>query len=297
MFPPNGVRGPASTPARAPLLELRGERRLALLERGLAATTRQRAQQPLRARIALADHPALVHHDHAVLHVTDDELVDLLHVGQVDLALGRELLARHGVARQRVGEPGNREVGRGEQPGLHVLGLGRIEPQHLVGVLEQHSDRGKGGEKQRQAPAADQARGGERGEQQEPQAAGDAAARIEEEQHESDVARNLQRQLQAETPARADQHEAGDGEHQVGDVGDDEERQVARAEPEIPSPDGHGEQQQGDQQAVDVEIEQRAPERLGSFAGGGRGVRLPQGGPLGIDRRHQAPLPARCARS
>ena len=85
---PNGARGPASTPAR------------------------KRPEEPLGARVALADRAALVHHENAVPHVADHEPVHLLHVGQVEPALRRELLARHRITRQRVGQPGNREVRR-----------------------------------------------------------------------------------------------------------------------------------------------------------------------------------------
>ena len=52
------------------------------------------------AAVDLADHAALVHHQHAVLHVLDHELVDLRHVGEIDFALRRELLARLRVARE-----------------------------------------------------------------------------------------------------------------------------------------------------------------------------------------------------
>jgi hypothetical protein len=284
--------------ARAPFVELGGEHGGVLGQRFLAAAPRQLPEQPLGPRIELANGAALVHHEHPVLHVADDELVHLLHVGEIDLALRGELLTRDGVARQRVSQPGDREVRRGEQARLHELRLRDVQLEHLVCLLEQHPDAGQRREEQGEAAAADEPRAGERGEQEQAQAAGNAAAGVQQEHDEADIGRDLEGQLQVKAPARADQNEPGDPEDQVDDAGDHEQREVARAEPEGRSPDRHAhEQQQRDEQAVDVEVEQRAPEWLGVLAGGRAGVSLPQRGTPHADRAHFALRPASCARS
>jgi len=145
--------------AAAPLLVLRGEGRRVLRQRHLAAC-RQRPEEALGARVELADNATPVHHQHAILHVADHELVHLLQVGEVDLPLRREPLARHGVLGERVREPRDREIRAGQQPGLNVLGVGGFELERLVGMLEQHADAGERGEEEREPPAADQARAG-----------------------------------------------------------------------------------------------------------------------------------------
>ena len=63
-------------------------------ERHVAAAP-QRPEDALGARVELADDALPVDDEHAVLHVLDHVLAHLRHVLEIDLALRRELLARH----------------------------------------------------------------------------------------------------------------------------------------------------------------------------------------------------------
>ena len=105
-----------------PALQAIGQRRRVLLEQQLAPGLGDRTQDLHRSPVDLADHAALVHHQHAVLHVLDDQLIDLRHVGEIHFALRRQLFARLRVARQGMRQPGSGEVSHAEQPGLHDTG-------------------------------------------------------------------------------------------------------------------------------------------------------------------------------
>ena len=66
-------------------------------------------------------HILAIDDDDPLLHVLDHQLVDLGHVGQIDFALRGQLLAGKCALGQGVRQPGDREIGDRQQPGLHVL--------------------------------------------------------------------------------------------------------------------------------------------------------------------------------
>jgi hypothetical protein len=82
-----------------------------------------------------------VHHEDSVLHVADHELVDLGEVGEVDLALLGDLLARARVSRELRREARGREERRAGEPRLHEVLHHRVVAPHLERLLEEHRER------------------------------------------------------------------------------------------------------------------------------------------------------------
>jgi hypothetical protein len=221
-----GIRAPAGRAARIrPLIK----RRRAVAQRHHAAATHA-ADHAFGRGVDLAHDARAVDHDHAVLHVLDHQLVDLRHVGKVDLALSRQPLAGHRADRQGMRKPGGREIGNREQPGLRILGAAFGKTQHFVGVLEQHRNGRDGGKKKGQLAAGHQPCGGQRRQQQQAEAAGQSAAGVHQQHHESDVAAHLDRELPGETLAGADHREHREGERGVTRCGKQEQAHVARTE-------------------------------------------------------------------
>ena len=68
-----------------------------------------------------AHHAIEVHHQDAVLHILDDQAVDLLEVCDVDAALRRELFAGLGVATQQQRDADRGEVAETDQSRLQNL--------------------------------------------------------------------------------------------------------------------------------------------------------------------------------
>ncbi|MBL0291793.1 MAG: hypothetical protein IPQ15_14325 [Betaproteobacteria bacterium] len=70
----------------------------------------------------MAAHDAVeVDDQHAVLHVLDDQPVQVIEVGDVDAALGREVFGSLGVATEGYGDADGREVAETDEAGLEDL--------------------------------------------------------------------------------------------------------------------------------------------------------------------------------
>ena len=89
-----------------------------------AAHAAEAAQEPRHLRVVTADDAVQVDDQHAVLHILNDETVDLLEIGDVNAALRGEILARLGVAAECERNADGREVAESDQAGLEQLGAG-----------------------------------------------------------------------------------------------------------------------------------------------------------------------------
>ena len=109
-----------------------------------AAHSAKAAEQPRDLRVVPADHAVQVHHEHAVLHVLDDESIDLLQVRDVDAALRREILGRLRIRAQRDGDADGRKKAEADEGGLHGLraaDLALEQPPHVEPQQDQRRDR------------------------------------------------------------------------------------------------------------------------------------------------------------
>ena len=89
-----------------------------------AAHAAEAAQEPRHLRVVTADDAVQVDDQHAILHILNDETVDLLEIGDVNAALRGEILARLGVAAECERNADGREVAESDQAGLEQLGAG-----------------------------------------------------------------------------------------------------------------------------------------------------------------------------
>ena len=90
-------------------------------------------------------HAVEVDHEHAILHVLDDQPVDLLEVGDVDPTLRGEIFACFGVAAKRQRHAGGREVAETHQAGLEHLRAGYVTFEQPPGVQREQRGAGNGG--------------------------------------------------------------------------------------------------------------------------------------------------------
>ena len=65
-----------------------------------------------------ANNAVQVDDQHAVLHVLNDETIDLLEIGDVDAPLRGKILARLGVTAECEGDADGREIAESDQAGL-----------------------------------------------------------------------------------------------------------------------------------------------------------------------------------
>ncbi len=134
-----------------------------------------------------ANHAVQVDDQNAVLHVLDDEAIDLLQVGDVDAALRGELLAGLGVAAERESDTDGGEIAEADQTGLEDL-RGRYQSLDQAPAIErgQHRARQSGVEegdlRAHQPPAR-----GELGKDQDRQRTASVAACVHQERDEHDV--------------------------------------------------------------------------------------------------------------
>ena len=119
------------------------QRRAELGQAHAAAHAAEAAEQSRHLRVVAAHDAVQVDDQHAVLHVLDDQPVDLLEVRDVDAALRGEVLARLGVAAQRERDPDGREVAEADQSRLEHLRVGTIRAleQRQPSSAEQHDAR------------------------------------------------------------------------------------------------------------------------------------------------------------
>ncbi len=224
---------------------------------------RHRSEELGGARIGLADAALPVDHEHAVLHVADDELVDLRQVGEVDLALLGDLLAGSRVACERRSESRGGEERRRRDARLHEVLQARVEAPHLEGLLEQHRERGDGGMEESEPATRDETGRGERHQQDHAQARAHAAARVHQHHDRDDVdddARgHLQHQVGLAQPRRHEQHQRGD---RIGHQRRRDRAGIHAAEVEEAVKEDEGEADEGGQHhAVEAEDRERAPRR------------------------------------
>ena len=153
------------------------------------------AEQARHLRIVPADDAIQVDHQDAVLHVLDDQSVDLFEVGDVDAALRGKLLAGPGVAAQRECDADRGEVAEADEPGLQDLRAGYQAVDQAPAVDRDEYRTGQRGMEERDARAQQPAAGGKLREQQDRQRTARAASRIHQQRDEEDVA-DQQRQQQ-----------------------------------------------------------------------------------------------------
>ena len=79
------------------------------------------AQQASRTWVHLHDYALPIDHQHAILHVAHHQAICLGQTGQIVTAALRQLLAIHGVFRQRMRKPSHRKIGHAQQTDLNVV--------------------------------------------------------------------------------------------------------------------------------------------------------------------------------
>ncbi len=178
------------------------QRRAEFREPHAAAHPAEPAQQARHLRVVAAHDAVEVDDEHAVLHVLNDEAVDLLQVRDVDAALGGELFRRFRVASERDGDADGGEIAESDEARLERLRTADAAFEHAPDVeAEQDEARDRGVEERRlraQEPAARR----QLRKQQDRQRAARAAAGDHHQRDAQDVAhqqrRNERRQAQRE---------------------------------------------------------------------------------------------------
>ena len=132
---------------------------------------RQPAYQRFALPVMLADHAAFIDDDKTVLHVANDELVDLRQVGQIDAARFGNLLGTARIFGEREAQARNREVAAGQQTALEKIGARGLRAQELPGLLKQDRQCRQRGVKKRQPSARHQSGRSQTDEQQQSNAA------------------------------------------------------------------------------------------------------------------------------
>ena len=232
-----------------------GHQRRILAQRGQAFRQATPAEQVDRPAIDLADDASLVDHHHAVLHVLDDQLVDLGEVREVDASLRRQALARDCVTREGACQERSGEVADAEQPRLHELrGTVRCR-QDTPRLLAEHRQRTHRRVEQHHPAAADQRSARLRRQQQQAEPARDAAACVHRQHDEQRVGQGVRGELGLEIGlAREDPQEGTGREHGIEAHRPEEQFRLAAPEQHLPveqpyrehhhrhhvHPDGHG---------------------------------------------------------
>ena len=203
------------------------------------------------------------------MHVLQHELVDARLRGELAPAQHCQALVRGDAAREPAGDAGRDEAADREQPRLHEAVDRRIVAEHPVGLLEQQRDGGERRIEIAQAPGGDDRRADERDHQHHAQAAAHPAARVHEQRDREHVDAGVQRQLDIEQLAQpAQRHMEQDREAEIGTAGDAEQLERVRAEVErILVDERQREEQRRYCDAVEVEVAERDPERVGRALG------------------------------
>src|SRR6266545_4263084 len=145
-----------------------------------AAHAPEAAQESRHLRVMATDNAVQVDDQHAVLHVLNDETIDLLEIGDVNAALRREILARLGVTAECERNADGREVAESDQAGLEQLGAGYDALKQPPAVEREQYRAREGGVEECDLRAHQPAAGGELRKQQDRQrSAGRAAGRDE----------------------------------------------------------------------------------------------------------------------
>jgi hypothetical protein len=122
----------------------------------LVELRRRSSQQSIHDRIVLPHQAIRVDHQHAVLNILDDELVDAQLIGEVDPALARDALVGDHALGKPVRDEGRSEVSDAEQPGGEELGDSMVAANHPDGLLEQNRNRRERGVGEKHAAPAHQ---------------------------------------------------------------------------------------------------------------------------------------------
>jgi hypothetical protein len=126
-----------------PLFQPRGQRRRVILQQDFAVRKPQRTQDCFCPAVDLPYHTALVHYQHTVLHILNDQLIDLRHVGEVDFALRHDGLDGNCALRKRMRQPARGKKTDAKQSSLGVLRSSCAQKYHVIGMLRQDRDRGE----------------------------------------------------------------------------------------------------------------------------------------------------------
>ena len=271
------VLGEVLLPAAPVVVQRRAEFRQA----HAAAHAAEAAQQARHLRVVAAHDAVEVDDQHAVLHVLDDEPIDLLEIGDVDAALRGEVLAGLGVAAERERDAYGREVAEADEPGLQDLrGRDLSLDQPPAVEHEQHRARERRVEEcdlRAHQPAAR----GELREQQYGQRPAGAAAGIHQHADEEDVAHEQREQQGGQRQhERVALHppEGREAETEV-EAGGGEER-VGRADADRAQVDEQrdAEQQRAADRAIQTDDPQDPPPRFGHHARQRRRLERRRGG-------------------
>src|SRR5450631_1387167 len=116
------------------------QRRAELGQAHAAAHAAEAAEQASYLRVMAADHAVEVDDQDAVLHVLDDQAVDLLEIGDVDAALRGQVLAGLGIATERERDADGGEIAEADESCLQDL-RGRDQAVDQAPAVERDQDR------------------------------------------------------------------------------------------------------------------------------------------------------------
>ena len=175
-------------------------------------------QKPGHLGVMTAHDSIEVDDEHAVLHVLDDQPVDLFEIRDVDAALRRELFGRLRVPSERHGDADRGEIAKSDESRLERLGAADATFEHAPDVQPQQDEARDRGVKKRRLRAQQPAAGGELRKEQDRQRAAGAAAGDHHQRDADDVAgeqcRHERRQAHGQRLA-LDDPERGETEDEV----------------------------------------------------------------------------------
>ena len=114
----------------------------------------------------LTDHAAFIDNHKPVLHVTDDEFVDLRQIGQIYSALFGDFFSATGIFGERKAQARDHEVAACKQAALEKICGRGFNVQDLPGLLKQNCQGRHGRMKKRETPACNQSCCGQTDQQQ-----------------------------------------------------------------------------------------------------------------------------------
>jgi hypothetical protein len=194
------------------------QRRAELREAHAAAHPAESAQEPGDLGVVAAHDAVQVDDQHAVLHVLDDEAVDLLQVRDVDAALSGELFRGFRVSAKGDCDPDRREIAEADESGLKRLRSAHLALQHPPHVEAEQDEAREGGVEERRLRAQEPAACGQLRKEQDRERTTGGAARHHHQRDAQDVAgekrRHEARQAQRQRLALHDP-ERGEAEDEI----------------------------------------------------------------------------------
>ena len=121
------------------------QRRRKFAETHAATHAAEVAEKTRDQRVVTAYDTVQIDHQHTVLHVLNDEPVHLLQIGDVNAALGGEILGQLRIAAERDGDADRREVPEADEPGLEERGHARAAVDGAIRFEAQQHDGREGG--------------------------------------------------------------------------------------------------------------------------------------------------------